>query len=454
MTDVGPGPTSPAELGHVGRERVPALGGERLIPVPDQVATAYLLLALRIDQRDPGFVDAYIGPADLKARVDIEQPPSLERLSADVDALRTRVTDDIDDADRRAWLLGQLDAIEVRLSVLAGAPVPYLEQVERAFQWRPRRRDERELDAAAVEIDRLLPGDDPVEARLAAWDDRLTVPPERLEMVAGRLLEAVRERAAVTFGVPEGETCRLRLVRGQPWSGYDWYDGGGRSRIDVNQDLPMRAPELLDLLAHETYAGHHLEHAWKERSLVEEAGWLEHSVTVLLAPEGLISEGLADVGPQLLVQGTDRVDLLAATFEWAGLEVGSSRATAREAAERAFALAPPRRRLQDVSVNAGLLRWVDGADSDETLAYLRRYGRLSEARARKRLEFIEHPSLRIYVHVYAEGAWLIRRWLDATADGDRPGAFRRLLREAMTPHRLVAEAGLAEAGLAESAGER
>jgi hypothetical protein len=434
--------TGPGGRGAPDGAHVPALGGERLIPAPDPIAAAYLLLVLRIDQRDPGFVDAYFGPAELKARVDMEQPPSLDRLRADVEALRSQVVD-VEAADRRDWLLAQLDAIEVRCRVLAGETVPYLEQVERSFQWRPRRRDERDLDAAAGELDRLLPGDDPLDVRLAAWDDRLTVPPDRLELVAERLLEGLRDRARATFGVPDGESCRLGLVRGQPWSGYDWYDGGGRSRIDLNLDLPIRAPELLDVLAHETYAGHHLEHAWKERILVEEAGWLEHSALVLLAPEGLVSEGLADVGPQLLVQGTDRVELLAAIFEWAGLEVGASRVTAREAAERAFALGPPRRRLQDVSVNAGLLRWVDGADSDETLAYLRRFGRLSEARARKRLEFIEHPSLRVYVHVYAEGAWLIRHWLDATADGDRPARFRRLLREPMTPRQLVTEAEVA-----------
>jgi hypothetical protein len=51
--------------------RVPALGGVRQVPEPDAIARDYLLLALRLDQRMPGLVDGYFGPADLKARVDL-----------------------------------------------------------------------------------------------------------------------------------------------------------------------------------------------------------------------------------------------------------------------------------------------------------------------------------------------------------------------------------------------
>ena len=49
-----------------------AAGGQRQIPIPDPIARDYLLLALRLDQHVPGLVDAYYGPADLKARVDME----------------------------------------------------------------------------------------------------------------------------------------------------------------------------------------------------------------------------------------------------------------------------------------------------------------------------------------------------------------------------------------------
>ncbi len=55
------------------RTLVPAVGGTRKVPAPDPIATEYLLLGLRLDQRIPGLVDGYFGPAELKARVDTEQ---------------------------------------------------------------------------------------------------------------------------------------------------------------------------------------------------------------------------------------------------------------------------------------------------------------------------------------------------------------------------------------------
>ena len=51
------------------------------------------------------------------------------------------------------------------------------------------------------------------------------------------------------------------MVQDQPWSGYNWYLGNGRSRVDLNTDLPIYAYLLTDLLTHEGYPGHHTEHA-------------------------------------------------------------------------------------------------------------------------------------------------------------------------------------------------
>ncbi len=90
-------------------------------------------------------------------------------------------------------------------------------------------------------------------------------------------------------------------MTGQPWSGYNWYDGGLRSRVDLNTDLPIRAPDLLGVMSHETYPGHHLEHAWKEAELVTRQSRLEASVLLINAPECLISEGLAEVGRRFAV---------------------------------------------------------------------------------------------------------------------------------------------------------
>jgi len=78
-----------------GAERIPALGGTRLIPAPDPIAAEYLLLGLRFDQHLPGIVDGYYGPADLKARADMEQRRPPARLLEDIAAFSERVEREI-----------------------------------------------------------------------------------------------------------------------------------------------------------------------------------------------------------------------------------------------------------------------------------------------------------------------------------------------------------------------
>ena len=130
----------------------------------------------------------------------------------------------------------------------------------------------------------------------------------------------------------------MGLVSGQPWSGYNWYDGGLRSRVDLNTDLPIRAPELVGVLAHETYPGHHLEHAWKEAQLVRLDQRLECSILLINTPECLISEGLADLGRRFAVPAADEPDLLVELFERAGLPEGTAGMPVAELAGTAIAL--------------------------------------------------------------------------------------------------------------------
>jgi hypothetical protein len=412
---------------------VQAVGGTRQVPAPDPVTADYLRLALRLDQHVPGLVDGYFGPAALKAEVDIAQLRAPARLRDDAAALRGRVAAEVDDRDRRDWLDAQLVALETQAAGLAGGSLPYLEFVGRCFAYTPPRRDDAAFELAAARIDALLPGGGPLDERLEAWDAAFEIAVDRLPAVIDWLVERFRARADATFGLPEGESLRVSLVRDRPWSGYEWYDGGRRSRVEINTDLPVRAPSLVHTVAHETYPGHHLEHAWKETELVDRQGRLESSVLLINTPECLISEGLADLGREFAVPPADEVDLLAELFERAGLAVAADPAAARAAAERCVALEEPRRELSAIRGNAAILRHADGRSHEEVLDYLRTVGRFSERTAAKRLEFIEHPLWRTYVFVYAEGEALLRRWLDAAPAGERSSRFGRLLREPLTP---------------------
>jgi hypothetical protein len=413
--------------------RVPAVGGTRTVPAPDPIARDFLLLALRLDQRIPGLVDGYFGPADLKALVDAEQLRAPAQLRDDAAALRARLAIEVDDVDRREYLAGQLIALETQAAALAGEALPYLDYVARCFGFAPRWRPDAEFETAAAQIETLLPGEPALAERLAAWDARFEVPVERLPGILAWLVERYRARAASLFGLPDGEDLRVSLVTGQPWSGYNWFDGGRRSRVDINTDLPSHVADLISIVAHETYPGHHLEHAWKEADLVDGEGRLESSILLINTPECLISEGLANLGRRFVVPPDEHADLLIELYERAGLEIAADRSAARDAAERAVALGGPRQALAAVRGNAAILRHADGRSHDDVLEYLETVARYAPTTAAKRLEFIEHPLWRTYVFVYAEGEALLARWVDAVPAADRAARFGRLLHEQLTP---------------------
>jgi hypothetical protein len=442
--------------GEAGSATTLAVGGERRVPTPDAVAADYLLLALRLDQHVAGLVDGYFGPADLKARADTEslRPPA--RLATDADALLGRIATEVTEPDRRDWLTRQVVALRTQAAALHGDALPYLDHVERCFAWRPAPRPDALFDEAAGRLNELLPGDGSVADRLVAWDDRFVIPVDRVADVSAWLVGGFRERAASTFGLPAGEDLRVRLVTKQPWTGYNWYDGGRRSRVDLNTDLPIRAADLVHVIAHETYPGHHLEHVWKEAHLVDEARRLEASILLINTPECLISEGLADLGHRFASPLDDEPDLLVELYERAGLAIAADPAAARDAAERTVAIVPLRRTLTESRINAALLRHADEESHDDVLQWLIEVGRYAPDVAAKRLEFIEHPLWRTYVFVYAEGEALLRRWLELVPPEHRAARFGRLLREQLTPPAIVAEirAGIEAAAGGPAAADR
>ena len=419
--------------------RTTAVGGTRDVPVPDPVARDYILLALRLDQHLPGIVDGFFGPAALKAQVDMEQLRAPTRLADDAEALRGRLGAEVTDAARRHWLDLQLVALETLARVRAGEDIPYLDQVRRCFAMTPSRRPDTRFEAAASALGELLSGEGTLADRLAAEDARWTVPPDRVRAVVDALVPRYRSWAGGHFDVPPGDDLAVNLVTGQPWSGYNWYDGGYRSRVDFNLDLPIQLPRFVGVVAHETYPGHHLEHATKEAVLVEQAGHGESSVLLINTPECLVSEGLANLGRELVVPPDAFADLLVELAPIAGLPSAADGPAQRDAAARQAAIREQREILDEARLNAALLLHADGRPRDEVLDYLVTVGRFDPATAAKRLEFIEHPPWRLYVHVYFEGERQLREWLQLVPPGAQPARFGRLLTEPLTPVAIQAE---------------
>src|SRR5829696_3808957 len=368
------------------RRLTTAVGGVRQVPVPDPLARDYILLALRLDQHLPGIVDGFFGPADLKAMADMEQLRAPARLADDAVALRGRLAAEVpDDEPRREWLELQLVALETLARVRAGEPIDYPDQVSRCFAITPRRRPDAALEAAAAALAELLPGPGALAERVAAEDERWTIDPTRVRVVVDALAARYRAWAAEHYDLPPGEDLSVRLVHDQPWSGYNWYDGGYRSRVDFNLDLPVRLPAFIRVVAHETYPGHHLEHSCKERVLVDERGHAEAAILLINTPECLISEGLAELGAELVATPDVLPDLLVELAPVAAVPLAGDAGALRDAAVRQAAILEQRRVLDGARLNAALMLHADGLPRADVFAYLAEVGRLGPDRAAKQL---------------------------------------------------------------------
>jgi hypothetical protein len=193
------------------------------------------------------------------------------------------------------------------------------------------------------------------------------------------------------------------------------------------------------VVAHETYPGHHLEHAFKEQVLVEELGRAEASILLINTPECLISEGLANLGREFVLPDDELADLLVELAPVAGLALATDPGALREAASRAASIRAQRALLDESRLNAALMLHADGLPREQVVDYLVEVGRFTRETAEARLRFIEHPLWRLYIYVYSEGEALLRRWLHAVPAADRAARFSRLLREPLTPPAIRAE---------------
>ena len=210
---------------------------------------------------------------------------------------------------------------------------------------------------------------------------------------------AARADPGVSSIFPQDESIEIRMVQDQPWSGYNWYLGNGRSRVDLNTDLPIYAYRLTDLLAHEGYPGHHTEHALKER-LYTEQGLGEHALQLINTP------GVRDLGGDRHRRGEDAVR---STRSWSAFGASAStRLPGSPAIPSAKSPSAPRSEsCARFRATRRCLLHEEGRDPEEVVAYLQRYALSTEAEARQRLRFIADPLWRAYIFTYHVGYELI-----------------------------------------------
>lgn len=391
------------------------------------IVERYLLLGLRIGRHVDGFVDAYFGPAALAAAVTDDALRSPGALVAEADRLLLDLDDGMDadrvEPSRRRWIRAQVVGMRTSAAVLAGEPIAYVDEVEWCYGVRPRLRDTDAFAEAHRRLDAVLPGAGPVRDRLVTWRESTAIPVDRLDGVLRSLAAELRERTDRSFGLPAGEHVEWELASGQPWSGFNYYEGDLRSRVAINTDLPVLATSIGHLVAHEAYPGHHTEHSRKEAGLVRSRGWLEETIFCVGTPQCLVAEGLADLALEI-VAGADADAIVAEHLRGTGVPFDPEIAAEVRVAASS---------LDGVRGNAAWMLHAEGAGVEDVVDYVERWGLLPRVRAEKSIEFLTSPTWRAYVSCYVEGHPLCRDWVA----GD-PRRFEVLVTEQVLPSDLAA----------------
>ena len=370
----------------------------------------YLELCLRLGRHVDGLVDAYYGPQEIAERVDAEELRDPAALVQDADSLLEQVDDD--------WLGAQLVGLETVASKLAGEDVAYEDEVERCYGVRPDGVSEESFEAAHGELDDLLPGDGSLAERYQVWREEDALDGESLVGVYDSMLADFRQRAKALFGLPEGESVEVEYVSDEPWSAFNYYQGGLRSRIAVNTDATLIPDFVLELATHEAYPGHHAEHAWKEQIHVVEGGRLEESALMVGTPSSLVSEGVASLASEILLGG-EAEQVTAEHVDGTGVRYDP------ELSQRVKEAIRP---LAYVGGNIALLVHTRGSSEEDAIEYSMKWSLRSRKRAEQSVRFITDPLWRSYVTTYTAGYDLCRDWVDGDLD-----RFKRLLTEQLTP---------------------
>jgi hypothetical protein len=394
----------------------------------DAIARDYVALILEIGEREPGYVDAYYGPAEWQAAA-TANPRTVPQLIQGAAGLTERLNAvptggaGAATVQRRAYLLAHVSAAAARLRMLSGEKMGFADEAEALFGIRPELRPLESFDPVLAEIDALLPGEGSLTDRVTAFRADYVIPRDRLQTVMDAAIAECRARTVRHIALPAHERFTLSFVGDKPWSGYNYYLGDAASRIEINADLPIYTERAVDLGCHEAYPGHHVYNLLLEQTFVRERGWMEMSVYPLFSPMSFVAEGSANYGIDLAFPGEEagayERDVL---FPLAGLDPAT--------ADRKAQLAALMRRLARAEYTIAD-DWLAGRiEREEAIRRLMTYTLANEARATQRLRFID--TYRSYIINYGLGRDVVQAWVERQGP-DRWAAMETLLSSQILP---------------------
>lgn len=399
----------------------------------DEIARAYVSLVLEIDAHESGYVDAYYGPEEWRdaARAN---PRQRDQLKTDADALAASLRQlrvaDAESAQRARVLLAQLTSARFRLDMIDGKRVKFADEAARLFALRPKLKPLSAYDDALARIDRLIPGEGALAARVESFRANYSVPSGRVRAVMDAAIAECRARTRAHLDLPANESFDMKLVKDKSWGAYNYYQGDNHSKIEINTDMPMSIGNVLVLGCHEGYPGHHVQGIYKERNF-RTRGWAEFSVAPLYVPESPLNEGGADFGVKLAFPGDEQVRFEAdVLYPLAGLDPAT--APAYDALRRAVT------ELDGALLTISQMHLDGEISREQAITLIQKYKMVPRDVAEQSLAF--DRDYRSYVMNYSVGRDLVAAYVDRHGGADpeaRWAAYEHIISTPVLPADLM-----------------
>lgn len=200
--------------------RIGGEGGPMSAGLVEQVtmsalARDYVGLILEIGEHEPGYVDAYYGPAEWQAEAKAGKRalPDLltlaNRMIADLEAARPT---DPEVIQRKAYLIAHTRAAAARIRMLSGEKLGFADEAEALFGIRPELRPLASFDPILAQIDALVPGQGDLTDRVTAFKAQYQIPKDRLQVVMDTAIAECRRRTVQHITLPANERFTLSFV--------------------------------------------------------------------------------------------------------------------------------------------------------------------------------------------------------------------------------------------------
>ncbi|MGE5814647.1 MAG: hypothetical protein ACM36C_09195 [Acidobacteriota bacterium] len=385
------------------------------------VSEQYVKLVLALGEHDRDYVDAYYGPPEWRVEVkaskldlhtiDGRAAELLQRLAS---STPPQSADELTRL-RYAYLTRQLDSLRARIAMLSGKKFTFDEESKALYDAVAPVNSEDHFKTLLAALDRRFPGPGPLIERYDTWHRQFVVPADKLDAVFTAAIKECRARTLQHVTLPAGESFTVEYVKGKSWSAYNWYQGGFKSLIQVNTDLPIYIDRAIDLACHEGYPGHHVYNVLLEKTLVKDRGWQEYTVYPLFSPQSLIAEGTANYGIEVAFPAHERAEFeRRVLFPLAGLDASK--------AEDYYAVYELVDKLAYAG-NEAARRYLNGQiDARGAAAWLEQYALMPRERAEQRVRFFDQ--YRSYVINYNLGKDMVRAYIESHGGTDKAPAKR------------------------------